>query len=62
MLHTSAHFLKRFSAPLVGIHGSSLPRATVGVPGGRCRSVAERVLSYTAVGFVLAILVAVYAN
>jgi hypothetical protein len=36
-----------------------LPRATVGVPGGRYRSVAERVLSHTAVGFVLAILVAV---
>jgi len=36
-----------------GFIGGSLPRATVGVPGGRYRSVAERVLSYTAVGLVL---------
>jgi hypothetical protein len=62
MLHTSGLFLKRFSAPLVGIHRQFIAPRYRRVPGGRYRSVAERVLSYTAVGFVLAILVAVYAN
>ena len=48
-----AIFLMRSSARLVGIHRRFIAPRYRGVPGGRYRSVAERVLSYTAVGFVL---------
>jgi hypothetical protein len=60
MLHTSGHFsyevLRASGGDSSAVHR---PRLPLGVPGGRYRSVAKRVHSYTTVGFVLAIVAAV---